>query len=349
MKKTRSSYCEVFLDGRGESTQVFVRSDLARLRQMAVPDFQTLMLPLLTLTGDKSDHTTASVIGSLAAEFALSVDEREELLPSGTQRRFDNRVYWAVAHLRRAGLLENVGKGVYRITDRGLGVLKASPMKIDMKYLRQFPEYKWNVGAAPSATGQLTAPTDVAEQTPEEILESTAKQLEDALSQQILDTMMLVTPAFFEQLVVDLLMKMGYGGSGGAGRRIGKSGDGGIDGTIDQDPLGLDVVYVQAKRWQGSVGRPVLQAFAGSLEGNKATKGLIITTSAFSPDAIGYVGTISKRIVLIDGKRLARLMIEHGLGVKATARYVVKQLDGDYFEPGVVPGLQEEGGDQEAG
>jgi restriction system protein len=168
------------------------------------------------------------------------------------------------------------------------------------------------------------------------LIDFTFKQLEEGLAQQVLDTVSSVSPAFFEQLVVDLLLRMGYGGTAGAGRRIGKSGDGGVDGTIDQDPLGLDVVYVQAKRWHGSVGRPVLQAFAGSLEGNKATKGLIITTSTFSPDAIAYVGTISKRIVLVDGQLLARLMIRHGLGVKPTETYVLKQVDTDYFAPGEV-------------
>ncbi|MEW5992477.1 MAG: restriction endonuclease [Chloroflexota bacterium] len=304
---------------------------------MGVPDFQTVMLPFLQLTEDGGQHTTAEVIETLAQQFHLSVDEREELLPSGTQRRFDNRVNWAAAHLRRAGLLESLGRGRFRITQRGLSVLSSTPDRVDMKLLAQFPEYKWIAGAGGDTKEPVAAPVpSVADQTPEEVIEATARQLDEALSQQILDTLNAVTPTFFEQLVVDLLLAMRYGGSAGAGRRIGKSGDGGIDGTIDQDPLGLDVVYVQAKRWQSSVGRPVLQAFAGSLEGHKATKGLIITTSTFSPDAVAYVGTISKRIVLIDGRMLARLMIQHGLGVKPTATYVVKQLDSDYFAPGEV-------------
>lgn len=305
---------------------------------MAVPDFQSLLLPMLRITEDRAEHTTAEVSERLAMEFALSAEDREELLPSGTQRRFDNRVNWAAAHLRKAGLLESAGRGRFRITDRGLGILNSNPSKIDMKLLGQFPEYVDFIrGGADSKTLPAVAQPTGLDQTPEELIDVTFRQLEEGLAQQLLDTVSSVSPTFFEQLVVDLLLKMGYGGSSGAGRRIGKSGDGGIDGTIDQDPLGLAVVHIQAKRWQGSVGRPVLQAFAGSLEGHKATKGLIITTSSFSPDAIGYVGTISKRIVLIDGKMLARLMVRYGLGVKPTETYVMKQVDTDYFAPGEVP------------
>jgi restriction system protein len=304
---------------------------------MAVPDFQTVMLPMLRITEDRAEHTTGEVIEQLANEFALSSEDRQELLPSGTQRRFDNRVNWAAAHLRKAGLLESAGRGRFRITDRGMAVLHASPPKVDMKLLAQFPEYLQFIrGGGDSKSQASVVQATGLDQTPEELIDVTFRQLEEGLAQQLLDTVASLSPTFFEQLVVDLLLKMGYGGSSGAGRRIGRAGDGGIDGTIDQDPLGLDVVYIQAKRWQASVGRPVLQAFAGSLEGNKATKGLIITTSSFSPDAITYVGTIPKRIVLIDGHLLARLMIRHGLGVKSTETYVMKQVDSDYFAPGEI-------------
>lgn len=273
---------------------------------MTVPDFQTLMLPMLRINEDEAEHTTGEVIEKLAIEFGLTSEDREELLPSGTQRRLDNRVNWGAAHLRKAGLLESAGRGRFKITERGLGVLKTNPAKVDMKLLGQFPGYLEFVrGGTDSKTPEAVLEPTGIDQTPEELIDTTFRQLEEGLAQQILDAVFSISPTFFEQLVVDLLLKMGYGGSAGVGRRIGKSGDGGIDGTIDQDPLGLDVVYVQAKRWQGSVGRPVLQAFAGSLEGHKATKGLIITTSSFSPDAMAYVGTISKRIVLIDGKLLA--------------------------------------------
>jgi restriction system protein len=305
---------------------------------LPVPDFQTLLLPMLKVTQDRAEHTTGEVIKRLAQEFSLSPDDRDELLPSGTQRRFDNRVNWAAAHLRKAGLLESVGRGRFRITDRGLDVLRQNPGKLDMKFLGQFPGYiEFLRGGPDSKSLTPTASPPVLEQTPEELIDVTFRQLEEGLAQQLLDTVSSVSPTFFEQVVIDLLVKMGYGGSPEAARRIGRSGDGGIDGTIDQDPMGLDVVYVQAKRWQGSVGRPVLQAFAGSLEGRKATKGLVITTSSFSPDAKAYLETISKRIVLIDGRLLARLMIRHGLGVKDTGTYVLKQVDNDYFAPGEVP------------
>lgn len=309
---------------------------------MSVPDFQALLLPLLSLNKDGAVHTTGEVIEALSNQFALSQDDRDELLPSGTQRRFDNRVNWAAAHLRKSGLLESAGRGRFRITPLGNSVLKQPPSKIDMKFLAQFPGYveflHGGGDVTPSPLTTLSAPAD---QTPEELIDVTVRQLEEGLAQQLLDTVAGLTPTFFEQLVVDLLLKMGYGGAEASGKAIGKSGDGGIDGTIDQDPLGLDVVYIQAKRWQGSVGRPVLQAFAGSLEGHKATKGLIITTSTFSPEAVSYVGTISKRIVLVDGKLLARLMIKHGLGVKPTQSYVLKQMDTDYFAPGEPPTADE--------
>jgi restriction system protein len=304
---------------------------------MTVPDFQTVMLPMLRITDDRAVHTTSEVIKRLANEFSLSSEDREELLPSGTQRRFDNRVNWAAAHLRKAGLLESAGRGRFRITDRGLTILAGKPTKVDMKLLGKYPEYLDFIRGGTDLKGSVPVVQAVGlDQTPEELIDVTFRQLEEGLAQQLLDTVSSLSPTFFEQLVVDLLLKMGYGGSSGAGRRIGKSGDGGIDGTIDQDPLGLDVVYIQAKRWQSSVGRPVLQAFAGSLEGHKATRGLIITTSSFSPDAVNYVGTISKRIVLIDGQLLTKLMIRHGLGVKPTETYVMKQVDTDYFAPGEI-------------
>jgi restriction system protein len=229
---------------------------------MPVPDFQTLLLPLLRVTEDRAVHTTSEVISALAQEFALTPEDREELLPSGTQRRFDNRVNWAAAHLRKAALLESAGRGRFRMTDRGAGILAASPTRIDMKLLGQFPEYLDFIrGGGEAKTAPAVAPPSNVDQTPEELIDVTFRQLEEGLAEQLLDTVSAISPTFFEQLVVDLLLKMGYGGSSGAGRRIGKSGDGGIDGTIDQDPLGLDVVYIQAKRWQGSVGRPVLQGF----------------------------------------------------------------------------------------
>jgi len=292
------------------------------------------MLPILRLTSDQAVHKTGETIDALATEFHLTSEDLEELLPSGKQRRFTNRVNWATTHLRKAGLLESAGYGKFRISARGLQVVQSKPARVDMKLLAQFPGYTAFVSGygGPKAMPSIVA--DV-EQTPEEQIARTHRQMEAGLEQELLDKVLAVTPAYFEQLVVDLLMKMGYGGSDDAGRRIGKSGDGGIDGTIYQDPLGLDIVYIQAKRWTGSVNRPTVQAFAGSLEGFKATKGVLITTSSFSSDAVGYVGQIGKRIILIDGPILAKLMIKHGLGVTPTATYVLQKVDNSYFEAGL--------------
>jgi restriction system protein len=303
---------------------------------MAVPDFQSLLLPLLRLTADGKIHTTTEAIDALAAEFHLTPEDREELLPSGKQRRFVNRVNWGTTHLRKAGLLTSAGSGKFQITGRGQQVLASAPPRIDMKFLGQFPGYKEFLGSGDQpANGAKHGAATLVDQTPEELMATTHRQLEDGLEQDLLDKILSVTPTFFEQLVVDLLVKMGYGGSTDAAQRIGKAGDGGIDGTIFQDPLGLDIVYVQAKRWNGSVSRPTVQAFAGSLEGFKATKGVLITTSTFTADAQTYVGQIGKRIVLVDGRMLARLMIKHGLAVSPTATYVVNRIDNDYFEAGV--------------
>lgn len=292
------------------------------------------MLPILRLTSDQGIHKTGDTIDALAVEFQLTEQDLEELLPSGRQRRFTNRVNWATTHLRKAGLLESAGYGKFRITPTGLQVVDSNPAKVDMKLLTKFPGYTQFIGGDGGPKSTATTVPEI-EQTPEERIDSTYRQLEEGLEQELLDKILAVTPAYFELLVVDLLMKMGYGGSDDAGRRIGKSGDGGIDGTIHQDPLGLDIVYIQAKRWTGSVSRPTVQAFAGSLEGFKATKGVLITTSSFTSDAVGYVQQIGKRIILIDGPTLTKLMVKHGLGVTPTATYVLQKVDNSYFEAGL--------------
>jgi restriction system protein len=292
------------------------------------------MLPVLELAADGQVHTTSEALKRLAERFSLTDEDLEDLLPSGRQRRFTNRVNWATTHLRKAGLLESAGYGKFHLTDRGRQVLASKPERVDMKVLVQFPGYREFIGG--DAGGSKTVKvTPLAEQTPEERIRTTHREMEDGLEQELLDRVLAVTPAYFEQLVVDLLMKMNYGGSNDAGQRIGRSGDGGIDGTIFQDPLGLDIVYVQAKRWTGSVSRPTVQGFAGSLEGFKATKGVLITTSTFTADAIAYVNQIGKRIVLVDGASLAKLMIKHGLGVTPTATYVLQKVDNSYFEAGL--------------
>jgi restriction system protein len=300
---------------------------------MPVPDYQTLMLPLLTIANDGVEHSFRDTIEVLAQQFQLSDAERQELLPSGRQATFDNRVGWARTYLTKAGLLDKVGRGRFRITQRGQEVLAAKPTAITAKYLEKFPEFlafqNLSHEAQPSATeGEPT-------QTPEEALEVGYQQVRLDLAQELLQRVKSSSPAFFERLVVDLLVAMGYGGSRkDAGQAVGQSGDGGIDGLIKEDRLGLDVVYIQAKRWEGTVGTPVVQAFAGSLEGFKARKGVLITTSKFAQGAYDYVNKIEKKIVLIDGPQLSQLMVDFGVGVTEVATYVVKRVDLDYFDEG---------------
>ena len=298
---------------------------------MAIPDYQELMLPLLKIARDGDQHTVAEAIRLLAEEYALTEHDRSELLPSGTQYRFDNRVYWARTYLKQAGLLVFPQRGHFRITEAGRAVLAEKPDRIDVKYLERFPEFL-DFRQRGAKTTRAEEPTAVATTNPEELLEETYQLLNDKLVSELLAQVKTASPKFFENLVIDLLVAMGYGGSRkDAGKAVGRSGDGGIDGIIKEDKLGLDVVYVQAKRWDNTVGRPVVQAFAGSLEGFRARRGILITTSSFSNDAKEYVRNIEKKIVLIDGEELANLMIEHGVGVSTVAAYQVKKIDNDYF------------------
>jgi restriction system protein len=296
---------------------------------MTVPDFQSLMSPLLKITGDRREHNNSEVIDILASEFELTEDDRKEMLPSGRQLRFDNRVMWARAHLKMAGLLEITGRGRFRITERGYKVFKENHAKIDVKFLMQFPDY----AIARNSNAKPEEPEEETKQTPDEILESSYQSLRIDLAKQLVDQMMNCSPGFFEKLVVDLLVALGYGGSiKDAGQAVGQSGDGGIDGIIKEDKLGLDFVYIQAKRWEGTVGRPVVQAFAGSLMGQNARKGVFMTTSQFSKEARDYVKVIPQpKIVLIDGKELAELMIDHNIGVAEVTSYTIKKVDIDYF------------------
>ncbi|HUW97132.1 MAG TPA: restriction endonuclease [Anaerolineae bacterium] len=298
-----------------------------------IPDFQSTMLPLLRLAKDGGEHTLREAIESLAEHFELKPAERRELLPSGRQSTFDNRVGWASTYLKKAGLLESTGRGRFRITSRGLEVLEGEPPAIDVGFLQQFPEFV-DFRSRSSPTDQAE-PAREADQTPEEVIESGYQALRNDLAEELLEQVMSCSPQFFEKLVVDLLVEMGYGGSRkDAGQAVGQSGDAGIDGIIKEDKLGLDVVYVQAKRWANTVGRPVVQSFAGSLEGQGANKGVLITTSDFSNGARDYVGRIQKKIVLIDGRQLADLMIDHGIGVSDVTTYTLRQVDTDYFSEG---------------
>ena len=309
---------------------------------MAIPDYQTLMLPLLTLAGDGKDHVFREAVAGLADQFSLSEDERAALLPSGFYPVFASRVGWARAYMKQAGLIEGPKRGVLRISKAGLDLLATKPARIDNKTLEKYPSFlefkargKDSVVADALVVEQLPIRSDpLPEQTPEEAMASAHKRLRQGLEEELLDRVKGVSPSFFERLVIDLLVAMGYGGTrADAGRAIGKSGDGGIDGIINEDRLGLDVIYVQAKRWEGTVSRPEIQKFAGALQGQRATKGVFITTSNFTREAREFAGSIASKIILIDGERLAALMVEHDVGVARIGSYVLKRLDNDYFDP----------------
>ena len=305
---------------------------------MAIPDYQTCMLPFLRFLGDSKEHSLRDAEESLSEHFNLSPTERAELLPSGQQGIFKNRIGWARTFLKKACLVDAPKRGVFKITDRGLKLLATNPTRIDGKLLEQFPEFLEfrGVSKAPNGKKILSEPLvaiPVVTTTPEEAIELAYQGLREQLAQELLSVILSCSPTFFEQLVVDLLVKMGYGGSRrDAGERIGQTGDGGIDGIIKEDRLGLDAIYIQAKRWQGSVGRPEIQKFVGALQGQRARKGVFITTSSYTADAIDYASRIDTKVVLIDGKALSALMIDFDVGVSASAAYVVKRIDSDYFE-----------------
>lgn len=304
---------------------------------MPVPPFTQLFRPVLDIHADGQDHKRFEVVERLAEDFNLTTEDREEMLPSGTARRFDNRIAWAVSHLVAARLLTRPTKGVTRITDRGASLLNSHAGQVTMTELEQFEEYREFRGEGKKAKGAGATEEAVLSFTassPEETLESAHADLTNALADELLEQLSSVDPTFFEQLVVDVLVAMGYGGNRrDAAERLGKTGDGGIDGVIREDALGLDAVYVQAKRWdpQGSVGRPDVQGFVGALHGVHATKGVFITTAKFTSGATQYAETVGARIVLVDGRHLARLMIDHGVGVSTRATYEVKRIDQDYF------------------
>jgi restriction system protein len=305
---------------------------------MAVPDFQSFMLPLLKFASDGNEHSQSEAANALSIHFAITESDRKEILPSGRQTRFDNRVAWAASYLRKAGFLESTRRGRFKITERGQEILRSNPVRIDIKFLmkngdREFREFHKPSRQDEGHNGEHDEPAIEAVRTPREVMDAGYQEMRRDLSQELLRRIKSSSPRFFEQLVVDLLVAMGYGGSRkDAGEAVGQSGDGGIDGIIKEDMLGLDAIYIQAKRWEGTVGRPVVQAFAGSLEGHRARKGVLITTSQFSPEAVDYVSRIEKKIVLIDGESLAWFMIDFGIGVAAEASYEIKRLDTDYFE-----------------
>jgi restriction system protein len=300
---------------------------------MPIPDFQSLMLPVLKVVADRKEHPVAEIRKQIAAELKLSDEELSERLASDTTTVFLNRIGWAVQYLKEAAAIRAVRRGVYAITERGLSLLKGHPSEITAKTLRQYTEFAEFEGKGTELEPTLSsvAPLNESKATPEESLENSYQVLRDALAHDVLDAIKNGTPAGFEQVVVDLLVAMGYGVQD-AGKVVGKPGDGGIDGIINQDKLGLDAIYVQAKRWKEVVGSPEIMKFSGSLTKKHANRGVFITTSAFTKDASEFVEAMPQKIVLIDGKQLSSLMIEHNVGVSPTKTYTLKRLDQDYFE-----------------
>ena len=305
---------------------------------MPIPDFQSLMLPVLKALSGGVEMPISKVRVYVADTEGLTTEDVRELLPSGRQQVFTNRIAWAVTHMSHAGLVEKVRRSVYKLTKEGERLLAQAPTRIDLKILRNYSAYaEWKTGqSAPAASGDTALAVSEDESvTPEEALDRAAKELRDALETEVLDRVREAEPAFLERVVIDLLIAMGYGGGDAAmGRVTGRSGDGGIDGTIREDTLGLDEVYLQAKKYAAgnTVGESDLRNFAGAIDAANTTKGVFVTTASFTKAAKAYVEKSPKRIVLIDGEELARLMVEHNIGVRPKIQYKVKRIDEDYFE-----------------
>ncbi len=300
---------------------------------MPLPKFDGLLLPILTFIKDGQEHSLKETVEHVADAFKLSEAERSQVLPSGYQRVIVNRTGWARTFLKKAEFLHYPRRGFMQITKRGEEYLASNPKTLTVADLRKYPEFKanWDTG-----TDTKEEPTEITLQdlTPEERIEGAFEEIKKDLAKSLLEQIAIFTPRFFERLVVDLLLKMGYGGSfKDAGQAIGKSGDGGIDGIIKEDKLGLDTIYIQAKRYQedSAIGSPNVREFMGALAGHHAKKGVYITTSYFSEEARKYAASLDTKIVLIDGKQLAELMIEHDVGVSQQSTYIVKRLDADYF------------------
>jgi restriction system protein len=313
-----------------------IQGDETYAHTVNIPDFQSLMLPALTVLGNASPRSTVEVREALAKQFDLAPEALAQMLPSGKQTTFANRVAWAYSYLKQAGLISSPKRGVYEISDRGRSVLTSKPARIDIAFLAQFPEFqafRQSTATNVSATTALPPESLAAALTPDEEIRTGYDRLRAALASQLLDRVKTVTPAGFEQLVVDLLVALGYGGSRkDAGQVVGGGGDEGIDGIIKEDRLGLDTIYVQAKRWQGTVGRPEIQRFAGALQGQRARKGVFMTTSTFTTDARSYAAALQTTIVLIDGPMLAQLMMDAGIGVSEAETIRILRADEDYFD-----------------
>jgi restriction system protein len=315
---------------------------------MPIPDFQTIMLPYLEGLRDGQEHNIQDIISQLASHFHLTEDERYQRSSNSPNYVFNNRIGWAKTYLKKSKLLENPRRGIVKISERGLQVLADNPPRIDFRYLSRFSEFVEFYGESNYSqteneivdhtdsiphTDSITLPVSRITPTPSESFERSYQDIRNELADDLLEQILGCSPQFFEQLVIDLLIGMGYGGSRkDAGQAIGQSHDEGVDGIIKEDKLGLDEIYIQAKRWTDTtVGRPDLQNFVGSLEGRRAVKGIFITTSDFSREARDYVRGINKKVVLINGKELTQLMIDHGIGVTEIASYSIKRVDNDYF------------------
>lgn len=290
------------------------------------------MLPLLEFAKDSETHSMRDAVTAVSDYFSLTEEERKRVLPSGRGTVIGSRVGWARTYLRQAGLLELPQPGFIKITKRGLEALTMKPEKIDTKFLEQYEEFRGFRERSKPKIGKTSKPDTPQSESPLETLETAYETIRADLEAELLNQVNTSSPHFFENLVVDLLVKMGYGGSlQDAGRAVGQSGDGGIDGIIKEDRLGLDIVYVQAKRWENVVGRPEIQKFAGALLGQSARKGVFITTSSFSKEAVAYADQIDSKIVLLDGERLTSLMVDHDVGVTRMSSYDIKKVDADYF------------------
>jgi restriction system protein len=301
---------------------------------MAIPDFQSIMLPLLKSLGDNEEKLNDQLRGNIISHFKISDSEQNEKIPSGKQSLFKNRIAWAIAYLKMANLIKATGRGKYQITEQGILLLKNNPEKINIALLKKYPEFNKNRNPEKIDSideNEINNET-IDQQTPDELIEIGYKKIRSQLSGQILSTIMSSPPDFFEKLVLDLLIKMGYGGSDiDSSQLTGPGSDEGIDGIIKENKLGLDKIYIQAKRWENNVGRPEIQKFVGALQGKRAKKGIFIATSNFTREAIEYASNVDNSIVLIDGIELARHMIDHELGVTVKSIYKICSLDSDYF------------------
>jgi restriction system protein len=304
---------------------------------MPIPDYQTLMLPLLKIAGDGKVHTKRDAVNELAAQFGITEEEQKQLLPSGNQAVFDNRVGWARTYLKMAMLIRYVQRGQFQITERGQSVLAKNPPRIDVAYLRQFPEFlEFLKPSHTTVVAEENEPVASAAETdsPDDLMATGYLNRRRQIEQDVLAKVKSCSPEFFERLVVKLLTAMGYGGSlADAGKAIGKSGDGGVDGVIKEDKLGLEQIYIQAKRWDSAtVSRPEIQKFVGALHGKRARKGVFITTSTFTKDADDYAKGLETKVILMDGSQLANFMFDYEVGISTESTYVVKRIDNDFFE-----------------